>query len=201
MHFFVYLVFSVLLVCLQTTVLPVFPKFFAQFDLLVPFDRFSHTVQIQRAGIMPVILIAGSLMDLLSGGSGGVYIITYLMIFAGFRNTPGYFHFKNQVLFQIVLLLAVLLENVVFNLVLSFQTQAVHLSFNAGRVLAVALFWALIGGPFFYGLFNVVFNEVDQLITGGAEGENIEMLLFSASIGLSNFHQVEHQFHKQGLID
>ncbi len=166
MHFFVYLVFSVLLVCLQTTVLPVFPKFFAQFDLLVPLIVFL-TLFRSSAGIMPVILIAGSLMDLLSGGSGGVYIITYLMIFACFRNTPGYFHFKNQVLFQIVLLLAVLLENVVFNLVLSLQTQAVHLSFNAGRVLAVALFWALIGGPFFYGLFNVVFNEVDQLITGG----------------------------------
>ena len=166
MHFFVYLVFSILLVCFQTTVLPVFPKLFAQFDLLVPLIVFL-TLFRSSAGILPVILIAGSLMDLLSGGSGGVYIITYLIIFAGFRNTPGYFHFKSQVLFQMALLLAVLLENVVFNIVLSFQAQALHFSLDTGRVLAVSLLWALIGGPFFYGLFNVVFNEVDQLITGG----------------------------------
>jgi len=165
MHFFVYIVFGILLICLQTTVLPLFPRIFAQYDLLVPLIVFL-TLFRSSVGIMPVIIITGCLMDLLSGG-GGVYIICYFLIFAVFRNTPGYFHFKHPVLFQIVLLLAVLVENFVFNIVLSIQAQAFHLSLNAGKILVVQTLWALISGSFFYHLFNFVFKEIDQLIAGG----------------------------------
>lgn len=164
MHFFVYLVFAVLLICMQTTLMPALPDWFAHYDLLIPLVVYL-TLFRASTGILPVIILSGVLMDLLSGGGG--YIICFLLIFISFRHTTGYFHFKNHVLFLMVVVLAVVMENFIFNVVLSFQLHTVNFSFVSARIFLVQLFWAVMSGPFFYRLYYHVFTEIDQLITGG----------------------------------
>jgi len=166
MHFLVYFIVSLLLATVQTTLLPVFPRLFAQYDLLIPFVVFL-TLFRSSIGRLPVILISGSLMDLLSGGSVGVYLITYILILANFRKATVYFHFKETVLFQIVIVLSVLIENLIFGLVISLQAWSVHLSFDAIAVLATQLMWALVSSPLLYFAFNSMFNGIDKFIIGG----------------------------------
>jgi len=166
MHFFVYFIFSVLLICIQTTLMPVFPRVFAQYDLLIPFVVYL-TLFRSSIGILPVILISGCLMDLLSGGFVGVYIVTYLLILICFRTTTVYFHFQNAVLFQIVVIFSVLMENVLFGIVISFQTLSFNLSLYSASVLLKQLIWAMISSPLFFYLFDYAYSEIDKLITGG----------------------------------
>ncbi|MBC2715658.1 MAG: rod shape-determining protein MreD [Desulfobacteraceae bacterium] len=166
MHFLVYFIFSILLVCIQTTLLPAFPRLFAQYDLLIPFVVYL-TLFRSSLGILPVILISGCLMDLLSGGTIGVYIATYILILICFRNTTVYFHFKNSTLFQIVVILSVLIENIIFGMVILLQTLTFNFSFYAGSVVAAQLIWALISSPLVYFMFDYIFNGIDKIITGG----------------------------------
>lgn len=166
MHFLVYFIFSILLICIQTTLLPVFPNLFAQIDLFIPFVVYL-TLFRSSIGILPVILISGCLMDLLSGGYVGVYIVTYLLILICFRTTSVYFHFRNSVLFQIIVILSVLMENFIFIVFLSLQTLSFQFSLHAAGVLAIQSIWALVASPLIYYFFEYLFNGIDKLITGG----------------------------------
>jgi rod shape-determining protein MreD len=166
MHFFVYFIFSVLLLCTQTTILPAFPRLFAQYDLLIPFVVYL-TLFRSSIGILPVILVSGCLMDLLSGGFIGIYTSAYLLILICFRNARVYFHFKNSVLFQIIIICSVLMENTIFALGFFFQTFKFQLSFYGSRVVITHFLWALVSSPVVYYMFDYVFNEIDKLIIGG----------------------------------
>ncbi|MCD6585760.1 MAG: hypothetical protein J7K96_08375, partial [Desulfobacteraceae bacterium] len=143
MSFLVYFIFSVLLICIQTTLLSDFFRLFAQYDLLIPFVVYL-TLFRSSIGILPVILISGCLMDVLSGGTIGVYIATYILILICFRTATVYFHFKNSILFQIVIILSVLMENIIFSMVILLQTHTFNFSFYSGGVLLTQLFWAVI---------------------------------------------------------
>ena len=166
MHFFVYFIVSFLLICIQTTLMPVFPRVFAQYDLLIPFVVYL-TLFRSNAGILPVILISGCLMDLLSGGYVGVYIVTYLLILICFRTTTVYFHFRNSVLFQIVVIFSVLMENFFFGIAILVQTVSFNFSLYAASILVKQLIWAIISGPLVFHLLDYTFNAIDKLITGG----------------------------------
>ncbi len=166
MHFLVYFIFSVLLICIQTTLLPAFPRLFAQYDLLIPLVVYL-TLFRSSVGILPVVLISGCLMDLLSGGFAGVYIAVYILILICFRNATVYFHFKNPILYQIVIVFSVVIENLIFGLVIFLQTFTVSFSFYSGRVLVTHILWALVSSPLIYYMFDYVFNGIDKLITGG----------------------------------
>ena len=166
MHFLVYFIFSVLLICIQTTLFPAFFRLFAQYDLLIPFVVYL-TLFRSSIGLLPVILISGCFMDFLSGGTIGVYIATYILILICFRTATVYFHFKNSILFQIVIILSVLIENIIFGMVISLQTLSLNFSFYAVGVLATQLILALISSPLVYFMFDYIFNGIDKLITGG----------------------------------
>jgi len=166
MHFLVYFIFSVLLLCIQTTLLPAFPRLFAQYDFLIPFVVYL-TLFRSSIGILPVILISGCLMDLLSGGFIGIYLSAYIIILICFRNATVYFHFKKSTLFQIVVIFSVLIENIIFGLVIFFQTFTFDFSFYCSRVLMTQLLWALVSSQMIYYMYDFVFYEIDKLITGG----------------------------------
>jgi len=166
MHFLVYFVFSVLLICIQTTLLPLFPRLFVQYDLLIPYVVYLILFR-SSVGMLPVILISGCLMDLLSGGTIGVYIATYILILICFRNATIYFHFKKIILFQIVIILSVLMENILFCMVISIQSMSFKLTFYGTSVLVIQLIWALISSSLLYFMFDYIFNRIDKLIIGG----------------------------------
>jgi cell shape-determining protein MreD len=166
MHFLVYFICSVLLICIQTTLLPAFPRLFAQYDLLIPLVVYL-TLFRSSIGILPVVLLSGCLMDLLSGGSFGIYIAVYLLILICFRNATVYFHFKNSILFQIVIIFSVIIENIIFGFVIFLQTFNVNFSFYSGRILLTQILWALVSSPILFFMFDSLFNGIDKLITGG----------------------------------
>ena len=166
MHFLVYFIVSLVLICIQTTILPEMPHVFAQFDLLIPLVVYL-TLFRSSIGVLPVVLVAGCLMDLLSGGWIGVYISAYLAVYLCFRNAMLYFHFQNAVMFQIVIFLSVVIENLIFGIMISLQAKGVHFSLFAVRVLGTQFFWTLVIGPVLYLILDYMFIRVDKLIVGG----------------------------------
>lgn len=166
MHFVVYFFIAIQLICIQTTLLPVFHNLFAQYDLLISFVAYL-TLFRSSIGMLPVIIVAGCLMDLLSGGFPGIYVITYLIILILFRNSTGYFHFRNSVLFQIVVILAVLMENIIFGIIIAIQSMRLEFSFNTGGVFVLQLIWAGVSSPLLFYIFEHIFHEIDKRITGG----------------------------------
>ncbi len=166
MHFLVYFIFSVLLISIQTTFLPAFPRFFAQYDLLIPFVAYL-TLFRSSIGMLPVILISGCMMDLLSGGPFGIYTSTYILILICFRNATIYFHFKKTILFQIVIIFSVLMENLISGIVISLHDFSLEFSLYAAGILVTQFIWVFISSPLIYFMFDLIFNGIDKLITGG----------------------------------
>ena len=117
--------------------------------------------------MLPVILVSGILMDLLSGGVIGIYISTYVFILICFRNATLYFHFKNSILFQIVVILSVVIENIIFGAVILLQTLSLNFSFYAAGIVATQLILALVSSPLIYIMLDFIFNGIDKMITGG----------------------------------
>jgi len=106
-------------------------------------------------------------MDLLSGGMIGIYLSVYILILISFRNATVYFHFKNSSLFQMVIILSVVVENMIFCLVSFLQTFTFNFSLYSGRVILIQLFSALVSSPIIYFMLDFAFYEIDKLITGG----------------------------------
>jgi cell shape-determining protein MreD len=166
MHFFIYFTVCLFLITIQTTLLPAFPRLFAQFDLLIPFLAFLVLFR-SPIGRLPALILAGSLMDLLSGGRAGIYLLTYVGILAGIRKATAYCHLEDKALFQITVMAAVTAENLLFGLMIGFGTWSFQPSLHALKIFGTQLLWALVSAPIFFHAWSSLFGGIDQIIAGG----------------------------------
>ncbi len=166
MRLFIYFIISAMLISLQTTVIPALPFLLSSYDMLIPFIVYFTLFRPATEGLT-IIIIAGFAMDMLSGAPAGIYLFIYTWIILLFKRAKLYFHLRDPVLFQIVVVISILIENMIFGLYISFKTMSFELSFHAAQIVLIQLIWVFLTIPFIFIIFDYIFGAIDELIAGG----------------------------------
>jgi rod shape-determining protein MreD len=143
------------LILIQTTVLPYFNAFSEIYDLLIPFVIFICICLPTRESL-PFVLILGLIMDNLSGSPFGLYLTYYFWLFGGVRLILKFLRVSNKFLLSVVVISAVLIENVIVIGTFALSGPDWQLPADTFKNIAVPFLWALLTGPIFLlGLLTV----------------------------------------------
>ena len=166
MRLLIYFIISAILISLQTTVIPALPVLLSPYDLLIPFVVY-FTLFRPLAESLPVIIITGCAMDMLSGAPIGIYMFVYAWILLLFTKAKLYLHLRDPVLFQMIVIIGILIENIIFGLFFAFQAMSFDLSLYACQIVLIQLVWVFLTIPFIFIVFDYGFGAIDKLISGG----------------------------------
>jgi rod shape-determining protein MreD len=136
------------LILIQTTILPYFNAFSGIYDLLIPFVIFICICLPIRESL-PFVLILGLIMDNLSGSPFGFYLSFYFWLFVGVRWVLKFLRVSNKFLLSLVVVIAVLIENIIVIGTFALSGPDWQLPADAFKNIALPFFWALITGPIF----------------------------------------------------
>ena len=153
-----------LLILIQTTVVPYFTAFNRIYDLLIPFVIFICICLPVRESL-PFVLILGLIMDNLSGSPFGLYLTFYFWLLGGVRLIIKFLRVSNKFLLSLVVVIAVLVQNLIVIGTFALAGPQWQLPADAFKNMALPIVWALLTGPLFLlGLlaisrrFNVQIN-------------------------------------------
>jgi rod shape-determining protein MreD len=113
MSFCFYLLTGILLILLQTTLLPELLSARAFYDLLTPMVIHISVHRSLREGV-PLILLLGIAMDGLSGDPAGLYVSLYVWLYLALRYLRQFLHVGNLILLSLVAVAGVGLESLAF---------------------------------------------------------------------------------------
>jgi hypothetical protein len=113
MTFCFYLLVGILLILLQTTLLPALSVAGVFYDLLTPVVIHIGVYRPLREGV-PLILLLGFGMDGLSGGPPGLYISLYVWLYLAIRYLRQFLNVGNLLLLSLVSVTGVGLESMAF---------------------------------------------------------------------------------------
>ena len=153
MRYGFYICICLFLLIIQTTIFPYIPLMREMYDLLIPFVIFiSICLPIRES--LPFALILGLIMDNLSGSPFGLYLTYYLWLFIGVRFITKFLRVSNKFFLSVVVVVAVLVENILMIAVFAFFGQVRQLPVDAFLVVTQQFLWALATGPLF--LFSLL---------------------------------------------
>lgn len=146
-----HLIVCIALILFQTTLLAVIGPLHL-YDLVVPFVVFLGVYRPPKEAL-PVLSIAGLIMDGISGGVFGVHLSVYLWLYVGVRWAIQFLHLGNTILMPLVVTVGVAFASVVT------AFSAVVLAAAAWPVEAVVpvvsgqVVWGALTGPLLMPLF------------------------------------------------
>ena len=150
-----------ILVILQTTVMPNSTMLNRFYDLLIPFIVYLGLSRPVREGLLFVCFL-GFIMDNLSGSPFGLYLTSYFWLYIGVKGITQLLQVGKRV-FVITLIVAagVLIENLIF--IGSFAIFSPEQGFagDAVKIVAIQVLWALLTGSVFLILFRNTHNWLD----------------------------------------
>lgn len=155
MVFLLNIVVGLLLIVVQTAVLPRFFLIENLYDLLLPFIIYQVVFRPARESTI-LVALAGLLMDQLSGAPAGLYLIVYMWVMVSVRWGLQFLHMGNYYLVPFVVAVAVVMENMFF--ALATVTLNTELPLMNGKLVLGQVGWALISAPLFMMLLNAVHN-------------------------------------------
>ena len=149
------------LVILQTTVMPYLSLLDRFYDLLIPFIVYLGLSRPLREGLLFVFFL-GFIMDNLSGSPFGLYLTTYFWLFIGVKGITQLLQVGRRV-FIITFLVAsgVLAENLIFLGSFAIFSPEQQFAGDAVKIVAVQILWALLTGAVFLVIFQNMHNWLD----------------------------------------
>lgn len=115
-----------------------------------------------------VVALAGTIMDSMTGGAFGLYLLTYIWALGGVKAVTGFLDKDSLALQLPAVLVAILLENAFFAAAGLLPGRAVAAE---GGALFRQLLWALITAPFIMSGWRLVFEALagrKSLADGGS---------------------------------
>ena len=168
MRYCFYIGTCLLLIIVQTTVLSYSNAFGGIYDLLIPFVIFLSICLPVRESL-PFILVLGFIVDNLSGSPFGLYLTFYFWLFVGVRWIIKYLRAGNKLFLSLVVIVAVLLENILIMNTFAFLGPIWPLPDEASINIALHVFWALATGSLFLlSLLTILKRSNIQLNVAGA---------------------------------
>ena len=148
MRYCFYIGTCLLLIIVQTTVLSYFNVTKGIYDLLIPFVIFL-SICLPVRECLPFILVLGFIVDILSGSPFGLYLTFYFWLFVGIRWIIQYLRAGNKLFLSLVVIVAVLVENILVLGIFSYFGPIEQLPTEAVKNIAQQIFWAVVTGPLF----------------------------------------------------
>jgi rod shape-determining protein MreD len=146
MTYVFYTITSLLLIVLQTVILPDLPVLNSVFDLTAMFVIYLGLMRSAREGI-PVVLMLGVIMDNLSGAPFMVFTTTYFWLYVGVCWLSRILQVGMRFRLAVIIIAGILLENVIFILAFGGLDALRQMpSTTAGKIVP-RLLWALVFGP------------------------------------------------------
>ena len=149
------------LVILQTTVMPYLSMLDRFYDLLIPFIVYLSLSRPVREGLLFVCFL-GFIMDNLSGSSFGLYLTSYFWLFIGVKGITQLLQVGRRVaIITVIVAAGVLAENLIFLGSFAIFSPEQQLTGDAFKIVAVQILWALLTGSVFLIIFRNTHNWLD----------------------------------------
>jgi rod shape-determining protein MreD len=146
MNYFLYIASSLCLVICQTTLLPRLGFAGHFFDLLLPWVIYLAAFRPVHETLLFVLFI-GALMDNLSGGPFGLYLISYVWLFIAVRLAAAVVRAENPMVLVLIIIAAVAFQNALFVVTLGISDAGMLFSGDVIRVVSEQVGWVLLIGP------------------------------------------------------
>jgi hypothetical protein len=159
------------IIIFQTAAAARIPLFSGFYDLLIPFVLYLGIFRPARESL-PVLCILGGVMDNLSGGPFGLYLMTYFWIYIVAKWGVSFLHVGNYILYPFVAVLGVLAENLLF--FAAFAVSGISLPADAFKIVGTQVLWAFSTGAFVILLLIYTHKKWDRWITRYLAKENSE---------------------------
>lgn len=155
-----YIMVSFCLVLIKTTLIPSWPLFEKFYDLLIPIIVYLSFFRSKLEGI-PIVVFFGLIMDSLCGGPMGLYLVTYVWLYAGMRWTSRFLHTGSFVLLTVAVALGVVFEIAVLLGYMAFLAPSASIPQDAVKTVVLQILWALITGPLIMAIIEWAQKQLD----------------------------------------
>jgi hypothetical protein len=163
MTYVFYTFVSLVLITLQTTVMPGLALWGNFFDLLVSFIIYLGLFRPLRESIA-FIFILGVVADSLSGTPLMLYVTAYFWVYAGVRWLNRVLQIGIRFRFPIIVASGVLLENIIIAVAILLWMPGLASASILFKTAASQLIWAFFLGSLLVIIFNFLHNAWDSLI-------------------------------------
>ncbi len=167
MQYLFYLLLCLILIVLQTTILPNSFGSLRFYDLIIPVAIYFSLYRPFREGF-PVLLLAALAMDMISGAPAGIYLTTYIWLFLAFRQTWRFFDVKHSYFYPVLVVIGVLFQLLIFWVVISIHAGHVVFTEYGIRLVFFQVFLVVITAPFIFPFLQMFFGAADRLFPGRA---------------------------------
>ena len=155
-----YILVSLCLVIIKTTLIPGLGLFDRFYDLLIPIIIYLSLFRPIREGA-PIVLFFGLIMDSLCGGPVGLYLATYIWLYTGMRWLSRFLHTGSFLLLSLSVTFGVAFEGVVMVAYMALLSPTAIIPEDTGRTLAMQLTWSLLTGPVILGIIGWAQKQID----------------------------------------
>jgi rod shape-determining protein MreD len=164
MVYFFHIAIGLLILLLQTTLLPNVDLFNNCYDLLIVQIVFLGLYRPVRESVI-IIGLLGIAVDSLTGGPYGVYLTTYIWLFLSVRWALVYLRLSDTIILPFVVAYGVLLENLLhFIGAISMNPSSATIAQMSVRPIVMELLWAIFTGPILLGLLSLLHHKSKNAI-------------------------------------
>jgi hypothetical protein len=163
MNYIFYIGCCLVLVILQTAVLPSIPGFSAFYDLSILSVFYFGLFRPLREGL-PMIFALGFTMDNLSGAPFGLYMTTYFWLYAGVKWITRFLRVGNIILLPVLLVGGILVQNLIFLGTITAYGSWPHFNLGVVKTGVFQILWAVTTGPVLLVLFHQFHQRWDRWI-------------------------------------
>jgi len=141
-----YILVSMCLVLIKTTLIPGVPIFEKFYDLLIPIIIYLSFFRRRLEGI-PIVIFFGLIMDSLCGGPMGLYLSIYIWLYIGLHWISQFLHTGSIALLSVAVAVGVAFEILILLAYMAFLAPNASIPVDAGKTVILQIGWALITGP------------------------------------------------------
>jgi rod shape-determining protein MreD len=155
-----YILVSLCLLVVKTTLIPVLPFFTKFYDLLIPIVIYLSFFRALREGI-PIVIFFGLIMDSLCGAPMGLYMSTYIWLYVAMRYLRRVLHSGNIALFAVAVAVGVAFESLVLLIYMLMLAPDAIVWADAAQLTVQHILWALITGPILMVMISWAQKKID----------------------------------------
>lgn len=160
MTVFFYILVSLCLVLVKTTLIPGVSLFEKFYDLLIPIIIYLSFYRRKLEGI-PIVLFFGFIMDSLCGGPMGLYLSIYIWLYVGMRWISQFVHTGSFVLLTLAVAIGVIFEIAVLLVYMAFLAINASIPEDTLQTVVMQFLWALITGPLILVIIGWAQKQLD----------------------------------------
>jgi cell shape-determining protein MreD len=155
-----YILVSLSLLVIKTTLIPVLPFFTRFYDLLIPIVVYLGFFRTLREGI-PIVIFFGLIMDSQCGAPMGIYMATYIWLYVALRYLRRVLHAGNIILCAVAVAGGVALESVILLVYMLMLAPDAIVWADAVNLTMQHILWALITGPVLMVMISWAQRQID----------------------------------------